>query len=406
MTDPWPPPGPPAQPDAGDKGAQPPNWWPVPASPTSAPVRHAALRKPRSRRIAWAAVVALLIVAAACIGAAFLSDPHGLGGVTAPRSRTGGGSGLGGPGALASIVSTVDPALVDLRVTKAYDAGQGAATGIVLTSSGLVLTNNHVVNGEISLLATDVGNGQTYQATVLGYDRSHDIALVHLNGASGLATARFGDSSRAVLGDAVVAVGNAGGAGGTPSAAVGKLTGFDRSIVASDEFAGTSEKLSGLLETSADIRPGDSGGPLVDAAGRVIGIDTASSDGYTLFPARSRGFAVPAETAMAIVRQIESNAASATVHIGPTAFLGVELRSADAPGALVASVLLDTPAQQVGLSPGDTIVSFGGHAVGSPDDLSTALGGHHPNDVVQIGWTDTFGGRHAGAVRLAAGPPA
>ena len=235
---------------------------------------------------------------------------------------------------MTSVATAVDPALVDINVTLGYQSAQAAATGIVLNSSGLVLTNNHVVDGATSLSATDVGNGQTYQATVLGYDVSHDIALIQLQGASGLQTAQVGDSSSLTVGQAVVAVGNAGGAGGTPSAAGGSLVALDQQITAGDQSSGTSETLSGMLQTDADIQPGDSGGPLVTTAGQVIGIDTAggSSSDSSFGSGSTQGFAVPIDTAMAIVDQIQSKTSSSTVHIGGTAFLGVELQSADSQG--------------------------------------------------------------------------
>ena len=334
-------------------------------------------------------------------------------------------SASGAPSDMTSIASTVDPALVDINISLGYQSSQAAATGIVLNSSGLVLTNNHVVDGATSLSATDVGNGQTYSATVLGYDRSHDIALIQLNGASGLKTAQLGDSSKATVGDAVIALGNAGGAGGTPSAAGGSLVALDQQITASDAGAGTSEQLSGLIQTNADIQPGDSGGPLVDAAGQVIGVDTAGgSSGDPFGTSQStQGFAVPVNTALAIVNQIQNHTASATVHIGATAFLGVQIDSAGnqgglgsgsfgdqsgptSSGAAVAGVLSGSPAAQAGLAAGDTIVSIGGQAVDSPTTLSALLTSHQPGDSVQIGWTDQSGAQQTSSVQLATGPAA
>jgi S1-C subfamily serine protease len=334
-------------------------------------------------------------------------------------------SASGAPSNLTSIAAAVDPALVDINVTLGYQSGQAAATGIVLNSSGLVLTNNHVVDGATSLSATDVGNGQTYSATVLGYDSSHDIALIQLNGASGLKTAQLGDSSRAAVGDAVVALGNAGGVGGTPSAAGGSLVALDQQITAGDEGSGSSEQLTGMIETNADIQPGDSGGPLVNASGQVIGVDSAGGTSGSAFSTSqsTQGFAVPVNTALAIVNQIQSHTASATVHIGATAFLGVKIDSAGnqsglnggsfgdqsgstSSGAPVAGVLSGSPAAQAGLAAGDTIVSVGGQTVDSPTTLSALLSSHHPGDSVQIGWTDQSGAQQTSNVQLATGPAA
>ena len=149
---------------------------------------------------------------------------------------------------------------MDIDITLAYQSGAAAGTGIVLTDSGLVLTNNHVIDGATAISAVDVGDGRTYSATVVGYDRSHDIALIQLNGASGLATARVGDSSRVKSGQTVIAIGNAGGAGGTPVATGGVLLAHDLRVLASNKIFGSSERLSGLFGTNAAVRPGDSGG--------------------------------------------------------------------------------------------------------------------------------------------------
>src|ERR1700758_5414432 len=181
----------------------------------------------------------------------------------------------------AQIASKVDPSLVDVTSTLGYQSATAKGTGIVLSSNGLVLTNNHVINGATSVKVTDIGNGQTYKATVVGYDESQDIAVLQLSGASGLTTAATGDSSTVQVGDKVVALGNAGGVGGTPSVAAGSVTALNQSITASDEGSGTSEQLSGLIETNADIQAGDSGGPLVNSHGQVIGVDTAASSGYS-----------------------------------------------------------------------------------------------------------------------------
>ncbi|HET9117522.1 MAG TPA: trypsin-like peptidase domain-containing protein, partial [Pseudonocardiaceae bacterium] len=166
---------------------------------------------------------------------------------------------------LSTVAASVNPAVVDINTQLGDGNGRGAGTGIVLTPSGEVLTNNHVINGATTITATDVGNGQTYPATVVGYDRSHDIAVLQLQGASGLQTASIGDSSTVAVGDQIAAIGNAGGRGGTPSAAAGTVSALDQMITVSDEFTGDSEQLAGLIQVAADVQPGDSGGPLVNA---------------------------------------------------------------------------------------------------------------------------------------------
>ena len=121
---------------------------------------------------------------------------------------------------------------------------------------------------------------QIYKANVVGYDRTGDVAVIQLVGASGLQTAQIAPSLPAV-GEGVVGVGNAGGTGGTPSSAGGSVQALSQSITASDSGGGNSENLTGLLETNCDIQPGDSGGALVDAEGKVVGMDTAASTGST-----------------------------------------------------------------------------------------------------------------------------
>ena len=209
-----------------------------------------------------------------------------------------------------AIASKVDPGLVDINTTLGYQQEQAAGTGIVLTSNGVILTNNHVIDGATSISVTDVGNQKTYTASVVGYDRTRDIAVLQLHNASGLQTATLGNSSNASVGEDVVGVGNAGGTGGTPSAAGGTVTALNQSITASDEGDGTSEQLSGLIETNADIQPGDSGGALVDTSGDVLGVDTAASAGFSFQSndqsSGNQGFAIPIDTALSIARAIEA----------------------------------------------------------------------------------------------------
>jgi S1-C subfamily serine protease len=306
-----------------------------------------------------------------------------------------------------ALAAKVDPAVVDINTTLGLQNARAAGTGVVLTSTGLVLTNNHVIAGETQLRAFDVGNGRTYDGTVVGYSQSEDIAVVQLNGASGLATATLGDSDAVTVGQPVLALGNAGGAGGTPSAVTGTVTAVDRAITATDDSGG-SERLTGLIEIAADIKPGDSGGPLVDANGRVIGIDTAATSGFRYQVTGGRGYAIPIKQAMSIANEITAGRGSATIHIGPTAFLGVlTTSSTNGPaGAGVVGVVPDSPADSVGIETGDIIVSMDGSTVDSPTTIGQLMVPHHPNDSARIGWLDRLGRGHEATVTLATGPPA
>ncbi|WP_328328703.1 trypsin-like peptidase domain-containing protein [Kribbella sp. NBC_00382] len=174
-----------------------------------------------------------------------------------------------------AVAAKVTPGLVDINTVLGYQGARAAGTGIVLTSDGEILTNHHVIAGATEISVVDKGNGKTYTATVVGYDTAHDIAVLKLKDASGLETAKIGDSSKVKVGDQVVGIGNAGGKGGTPSYAAGAVTALDQAITATDESGTNPENLAGLIQTNANIQPGDSGGPLANSAGEVIGVDTA-----------------------------------------------------------------------------------------------------------------------------------
>lgn len=331
----------------------------------------------------------------------------------------------------AQIASRVDPGLVDVTSTLGYQQATAKGTGIVLTSNGEILTNNHVISGATSVSVTDIANGKTYQATVVGYDESHDIAILQLSGASGLTTATTGDSATVSAGDKVVALGNAGGLDGTPSVAAGSVTALNQSITASDASSGSSEQLSGLIETNANIQPGDSGGPLVNEHGQIIGINTAASTNYQFggfggngfggngfgpsgSPGSSQasptqGYTIPINTALSIARQIEGGQGTTSVHIGATAFLGLEIAGASyqgSSGVILAGAKSGTPAAAAGLSAGDMVTALNGKPVSSGTDVQNALISLHPGDTVSITWTDTSGQSHTGTLTLATGPAA
>jgi S1-C subfamily serine protease len=324
------------------------------------------------------------------------------GGSTSPGSTA-----AGAPSNAAAIAKTVDPAVVDINTEIGYGAGQAAGTGMVLTPNGEILTNNHVISGATKISVTDVGNGKTYAAIVVGYDVTHDIAVLQLTGASGLATVNIAKTP-ASTGAGVVAIGNAGGLGGTPSYAAGVVTAVNQKITASDASNGTSEALTGLIETNANVQSGDSGGPLVNVKGEVVGIDTAAGAAYR-FSNVNNGFAIPIAQALQIATSIEAGQASATVHIGTTAMLGVQVASGQtygaASGAVIAGVLSGGPAAKAGLTGGDVITAVGGHAVTSPTGLTTLLLGHKPGDKVSVRYLDQTGASHTVTVQLAAGPP-
>jgi S1-C subfamily serine protease len=392
--------------DGGWGGWPPPGYWPPPPPPPPPP-------RPRRGLIAAVVVVmAVLLVAAVgvavvvgrTLGAANEASNRGNGTQTVPGTTTGpGNSGNGAALDTAAIAAKVNPAVVDVNTVLGYQNGRAAGTGIVISSSGLVLTNNHVISGATSISVTEVSNGQTYKATVVGYDRTEDIAVIKMSGASGLPTASVGDSTKVGVGDTVVAIGNAGGTGGTPTVVDGSVTALNRSITASDESSGSSEQLDGLIEVAADIQAGDSGGPLVNSAAQVIGINTAASVGFHYQANGGTGYAIPINQAMTIGNQITNGQASSTVHIGETGFLGVSLRTGSG-GASVTDVLSGSPAESAGLASGDVITSLDGKAVDSANTLTQLLDAHHPGDRVRLGWTNASGTAHSATVKLATGP--
>jgi S1-C subfamily serine protease len=328
-----------------------------------------------------------------------------------------------------AVAQKVDPGLVDINTVLGYQGAAAAGTGIVLTSNGEILTNNHVVESATSIKVTDLGNGRTYTATVVGYDRTKDVAVLQLQGASGLQTATLGDSSKVTTGQAVAGIGNAGGVGGTPSVATGTVTALNQSITATDDSASSSEQLSGLIQTNANIQPGDSGGALVNSAGQVIGMDTAASSanpqsgqgfqsaygqgsqGQQSQSGATEGFAIPINEAISLAHQIIGGQGSSTVHIGQSAFLGVSVGQAQSQfgqgsqsGAPIEGVEANGPAQQAGLVAGDVITSVNGTTVGSAGALTNLMDTFHPGQQLTVGYTDASGQQHTVTVTPVSGP--
>ena len=361
----WGPP-PPAAWGAGPTGAgEPPYFgWTPPGTPASAAPAGPSTRKKRSGLAASLAAVVVVVAVVAGVGLGHAvwptssttssaagpsagaaggtgssgsgSSPFGSGGSypfgsgssgsASPSFGSGSGSsgssgststGAGAPSDISAIATKVSPGLVDINTNLSYQDEQAAGTGMVLTSTGEVLTNNHVIDGATSISVTDVGNGKTYSASVVGYDRTGDIAVIKLSGASGLQTVTTA-SEAASVGQAIVGVGNAGGTGGTPSAAGGSITALDQSITASDDGGGNAENLSGLIEINAGIEPGDSGGSLVNSQGQVLGMDTAASSASGYQNVSTQAYAIPIGTALSVAKKIEAGQASSTIHIGPT----------------------------------------------------------------------------------------
>ena len=418
------PPAPPAAPPSGPFGAGPSGGWPLPSGPEPG---H------RGRRSAVVAVATTAAVALGSFGfAAGLAYRHEKSAAAAPASSSGPNFGVPGGGfdpfgggafgggtsagaaqaptdeAASKVAAAVDPGIVDVNTQIDYGSAAGAGTGMILSSDGLILTNNHVVDGATQITVTTVDNGRRYQATVVGTDATEDIAVLQLKNASGLTPIPLGDSGKVAVGDPVVALGNAGGVGGTPVVATGVVEATGQTITASDDDGSNPETLNDLIEVNAPIQPGDSGGPLVNSAGQVVGIDTAAEVGGRGWRMRNSttgtGYAIPIDHALDVAHQIEQGQGSDTIHLGTSGFLGVAVDSG-ADGVVVEAVEPNTPAQHAGLVAGDTIDAVDGQPVDSPDTLSALTKAHHAGDSVSLTWTDQNGNQHTTKVTLAAGAP-
>ena len=339
-----------------------------------------------------------------------------------------------------AVYDQVEPGIVDVISNLRYLQETAEGTGFVIdAAAGLVLTNNHVIDGATDITVTPVTSGKSYPARVLGYDRTDDVALLQLQGVTGLKAVTLGNSSAVQVGTAVLAIGNEAGQGGSPTVAPGVISSLDRTIVASDQSSGLTETLHGMMQTNADIRPGDSGGPLADAAGQVIGMDTAAG-GNTVYS----GYAIPIDQALPIAKRIAAGQSGARIQIGLPASLGVllpdstsadprrqarqELRQTGAisgsgsnctsgdttaipasiaparSGALVDGVLCGTAAATAGLFAGDVITSIGGRAVTSPGSLTAIVNRYRPGSRAALAWVSPGGSLHTAVVTLDAGP--
>jgi S1-C subfamily serine protease len=301
-----------------------------------------------------------------------------------------------------TIADKVNPAVASITNSLADGQGQAAGTGMVLTPSGEVITNNHVIQNAGSIRVRIGGTGRSHSAQVLGYNVREDIALLKVDGVSDLKTV-MPDTSPSV-GESVVALGNGGGRGNTADPTTGSVTAVGEAITVGD-LGGSAHRLTNLIRTNASLQPGDSGGPLIDADGEVIGVNTAASTGGFRFGSGSRtGYAIPIKTALAVANQIESRQGSGDTHVGERAFLGVSIRSGA--GTEITDVQSDSPADKAGLRQGAVIDSVGGKKVRSLDDLTSALAPYHPRDKVELRWTDASGRQRTADVTLASGPPA
>ena len=409
-------------------GYIPPVGWGLPPSasdPSDGP-------PPRRSRALLAAVLAGMVLLAGGIGIGYdLSRGGG-------TSRSGGSSPITAvPGTGSSdqvtktlnvqaISSKVEPGVVDINTvirgasigdafggTGAGVAERAAGTGMLLTSSGEVLTNNHVIANATTIRVTIVGRAGSHPAKVIGADPSDDVALIQIEGVSGLPTVTLADSASLKVGQGIVAIGNALGQGGTPTVSDGMISALDRSIVAGD-FGSDSERLTGLIQTDAQISPGDSGGPLVNSTGQVVGMITAAATADPSQQTSTVGYAITSGAALSVVNQIRAGHASSKIIIGERGLLGVEVRTLTASsasqlglsvtsGALVVGLVPGGPAERAGISQGAVITSINGRTIASATELGPAIYGHKPGEEIRVTWVDRSG-THSASARLIAGP--
>jgi S1-C subfamily serine protease len=424
---PYNPPPPPGEPAGAAYGhwSSDPQWGPPswPPAPQGRPAR-SGLRRTALAAFAIACVGAGGGTAWALTTASITSHtPSGSspsGGSTSTGNTPGTGSQIPSAGGAlsAATVARIDLSVVDIVADTAIGGGQVAGTGMIISSNGLVLTNNHVIDDTVNITAQIDGTGTTYKVKVIGYDAKDDVGLVQLENASNLPTIPIGDSSNLAIGDTITVLGNALGKGGTPAEVGGVVAALGAQITASDD-SGDNETLTGMLQVSAAIQPGDSGGPEVNSAGQVIGMTTAgqTSGNPGQESASTTGFAIPINKAMAIVSEIRAGSGP-NIHIGNAALLGVAVATTQpgvdgrAPdcrtslattGAWVSGVNAN-PAQSAGVTVCARITGIGGSTIANQSDLHTAMEGFQVGQTVTLTWMDASAASHSASVTLGQAP--
>ncbi|MHB8670153.1 MAG: S1C family serine protease [Acidimicrobiales bacterium] len=295
---------------------------------------------------------------------------------------------------LKGILAKVEPGVVYVR-TQDFRGGpffpvQGAGTGMILTPDGEVLTNAHVVRGATSIEVTLAGQTQAHPAQLIGADSADDLALLRIQGVSGLPVVSLGQSSALSVGDDVVAIGNALNLKGGFTVTKGIVSALDRSLDGQNALSG------GFIQTDAAINPGNSGGPLVNSSGQVVGINTAVAASGGQQAAQNIGFAIAIDRAKPVIDALKRGTGSANATNG-TGFLGIGTstyrpQSRGGPqvgtdqGALVMDVVPGSPAESAGIQVDDVIVSFAGTTISSSGDLITAVRDHKAGDQVTVVW--------------------
>jgi S1-C subfamily serine protease len=384
----------------------------APAAPVSAPPP----RQGATRGLAVAIIAAVALATGGGIGIGWTLagaiNAHGTTHASIPTVSPAANSKSSNP---ASVAAKVTPAVVDINSTiqGASATEQAAGTGLIVDSTGDILTNNHVVAGSISLRVTFQGRSGSYAATVVGVDPTEDLALIHVDGVSGLPVVTLANSSNVKIGDSVLAIGNALGLGGAPRVTQGYVTDLDQTITAS-ENGSNSETLHGMIQSDAEISPGDSGGALVNTGAQVIGVITAGEATSFRTDTSTVAYAIPSSTAASIANQILEGRAGGGVIIGQVGHLGVGVDTLDAEtaaqlglsitsGALVRTVENGSPAAGAGILPGAVITAINSTTIDGAKALGTTLQQFKPGDSVRVTWFYQGASRTA-TVTLTTGP--
>jgi len=275
---------------------------------------------------------------------------------------------------VAGVVAKVEPAVVSIQV--GGRGGTGAGTGVILSATGEILTNAHVVDGASTIRVTLAGESQARSAELVGSDPGADLALLTIPGAKDLPVAELGRSSDVAVGDDVVAIGNALALRGGPTVTRGIVSALDRSL---DADAGNT--ITGLIQTDASISSGNSGGPLVNAAGQVIGINTAVAASGRGSATGDIGFAIAIDQATPVLDRLRSGTAAVS-----KGYLGVSTADPDdgSRGATVMSVADGSAAAAAGIEAGDLITHVDGKAIDGAAALASAVRSNQPGEAVEL----------------------
>jgi putative serine protease PepD len=350
----------------------------------------------RGRSWLLVAIVAALIGGLVGAGVTALANNSGSSTTTIKENSGAPGAAIDNGANIPQLVDRLLPAVVSIEVTTPQEEEEGS--GMIISPDGMVVTNYHVIalaaTGGGVLTVTESGSAIAEKATLVGTDQTDDVALLHITGASNLKTVTFGDSDKAVIGDAVVAIGNALGLSqGSPTVTQGIISALGRTVTAGDSGSDT-ETLSDLIQTDAAINPGNSGGPLVDSAGDVIGMDTAvagaTGDGTD---AQNIGFAIPSAQIETLLPGLEKGGTPTKT----PGYMGVDIETLTPQlrseygltaksGALVLDVVPGSPASLAGIGQEDVIVGVNATAITSAADLQSAIAGFQAGQSIKVAY--------------------